>query len=77
LVHSDSDFEIVQQSSLHPYSSQAPVLVRFSASPVYAANDTSKTKAIAVLLLGDIENGKLNVVDTTNQQFGNGESSVL
>jgi hypothetical protein len=34
-------------------------------------------RPIAVLLLGDIENGKFDAVDKTNMQFGNGEPRIF
>jgi hypothetical protein len=69
---SDSSSGSLNQSALHPYTTKAPVLVRFSSSPVYALNDTSNENPIAVLMLGDIANGKFNVIDIANDQYGNG-----
>jgi hypothetical protein len=72
----DSDFDsAIKDSVLHPYTTKAPVLVRFAASPVYAMNDTAGIVPIAVLMLGDVANGKFNVIETSNVQYGNGENS--
>jgi len=67
----DSDFDLSVQSSLHPYASNATVLVRFTAVGIYAITDLDEAHPIAVLVLGDIVNGKFGVIDTSSRQFGN------
>src|SRR4051812_5551477 len=76
-LDSDSDFDLSINSSLHPYSSKATVLVRFTAGPIYASNDSGEAHPIAALLLGDIVNGKFGVIDTSSRQFGNGKNTSV
>jgi hypothetical protein len=76
ILSSDSSIygEAMYNSSLHPYSRDGEVVVRFAGTPVYMLNNTEKLVPDAVLVYGDIANGKAAITETAvASTFQNGK----
>jgi hypothetical protein len=69
---SASNASLNYSSTLSPYRSSNPIVVRFAVTPVYQLSDVSRLSPIGVLAYGDVLNGKVWIPETVTERF-NGE----
>jgi hypothetical protein len=75
--YAQTSLEGVLQSKLHPYANNNTVLVRWSASPVFATSNTNKSRPDGVLLYGDIINGKISFNELIVSEFDDGYAATF
>jgi len=65
---------LLTSTNLMPSFSSNTIVVRFACAPVYASNNTAQTTPDAVLIAGDIVNGKVGLNELVLSTFGDGFS---
>jgi hypothetical protein len=72
-----SSLEGTVNSSLHPYDNSDPVLIRWTASPVFSTSNNNASKPDAVILYGDIINGKISFNELIVSEFKDGYAATF
>jgi hypothetical protein len=70
------DLEGSVNSSLHPYDNELPVIIRWTASPVYSSSNSNLSQPDGVLLYGDIVNGKITFNEMIVSNFADGYAAT-